>query len=54
MFGFAFNDISGSVKLVYVLVFAGIIGGAIFYGFSQLDKDKKKKGPNKRRKSPKK
>jgi hypothetical protein len=40
--------------MVYLLVFFAIFGGAIYYGFTQLEGDKKKKNPNKRRKSPKK
>ena len=40
--------------MIYLLIFFAIVGGAIYYGFSQLDGDKKKKANSKRRKSPKK
>ena len=52
-FGFSFSDLSSNVKLLYVLLFVAIFGGAIFYGFQKLDTSKKGKTPNKRR-SPKK
>ena len=52
-FGFSFSDLSSNVKVLYVLIFVGIFGGAILYGFKKLDDTKKGKSPNKRR-SPKK
>lgn len=42
-----------SAKLIYVLIFAAIVGGALWYGLSQVDQ-KTEKQSNKRRKSPKK
>lgn len=52
-FGFSFSDLSSNMKVLYVLIFVGIFGGAIFYGFKKIDSTKKAKTPNKRR-SPKK
>jgi len=51
--GISIKDIPSSAKLIYVLIFAAIVGGALWYGFSQVDQ-KKEKSSNKRRKSPKK
>lgn len=54
-FGFSANDVPSSVKMIYFTVFVGIVGFAIWYGMSKLDNNNKKpKGSNKRRKSPKK
>ena len=51
--GISISDLPESAKLGYVVVFAGIVIAALWYGLSQLD-DKKEKTSNKRRKSPKK
>jgi hypothetical protein len=51
--GISISDLPESAKLGYVIVFAGIVIAALWYGLSQLD-DKKEKSSNKRRKSPKK
>lgn len=51
--GVSISDLPHSAKLIYVVIFAAIVGGALWYGISQLD-DKKEKSSNKRRKSPKK
>jgi hypothetical protein len=51
--GISISDLPRSAKLIYVIIFAAIVGGALWYGISQLD-DKKEKSSNKRRKSPKK
>ena len=50
-FGFSAEDIPGSAKMIYVILFIGIVGAAIGYGLSKLDNSKKSKVPNKRRKS---
>jgi len=34
--GFSIKDIPDSAKLIYVLVFVAIVGGALFYGLSKL------------------
>jgi hypothetical protein len=52
-FGIAFKEISGTSKFIYALIFISIVGAALYYGISQLDQ-KKEKGSNKRRRSPKK
>lgn len=51
--GISIKDVPDNVKLIYVLLFALLVGGALWYGISQLDKTSEKQG-NKRRKSPKK
>jgi hypothetical protein len=51
--GISISDLPESAKLIYVCIFAALVGGALWYGLSQLD-DKKEKPSNKRRKSPKK
>lgn len=51
--GISISDLPESAKLIYVCIFAALVGGALWYGISQLD-DKKEKPSNKRRKSPKK
>ena len=51
--GISISDLPHSAKLIYVIIFAAIVVGALWYGISQLD-DKKEKSSNKRRKSPKK
>jgi uncharacterized ion transporter superfamily protein YfcC len=51
--GISINDLPENAKLIYVIVFALLVGGALWYGLSQLDKKDEKQG-NKRRKSPKK
>ena len=50
--GISINDIPSGAKFVYVLLFAGIVCGALYYGFKQVDQPKEKT-KNKRR-SPKK
>lgn len=47
------SDLPESAKLIYVVIFALVVGGALWYGLSQLDQKSDKQG-NKRRKSPKK
>lgn len=49
--GISIKDIPSSAKLIYVLIFVGIVGAALFYAFSKVD-TKKEKSNNKRRKSP--
>jgi hypothetical protein len=51
--GISIRDLPESAKLIYVLIFALVVGGALWYGISQLDQKSDKQG-NKRRKSPKK
>lgn len=51
--GFSIKDLPDSAKLIYIVIFASIVGGALWYGLSQLD-EKNQKPSNKRRKSPKK
>jgi hypothetical protein len=51
--GISIKDLPESAKLIYVLIFALVVGGALWYGISQLDQ-KSDKQSNKRRKSPKK
>lgn len=51
--GFSIKDLPDSAKLIYIVIFASIIGAALWYGLSQLDQ-KNQKPSNKRRKSPKK
>lgn len=51
--GISIKDIPDNVKFIYVIIFALLVGGALWYGISQLDKTSEKQG-NKRRKSPKK
>ena len=53
-FGISANDVPSFAKFMYVAIFVGIVGTAIFYLMNQLDTSKKGKSPNKRRKSPKK
>ena len=36
--GISIKDIPDTAKLIYIIVFVAIFGGAIFYGLSQLDK----------------
>lgn len=50
--GFNISDLPDSVKLIYVLVFGGIVGGALFWGLSKLGNNEKP--DKKRKKSPKK
>lgn len=50
--GISINDIPSGAKLVYVLIFAALVSGALYYGFKQVDQPKEK-SKNKRR-SPKK
>jgi hypothetical protein len=38
--GLNFNSIPGSAKLIYVLIFLAIVGSALYYGLSQVDKKK--------------
>lgn len=52
--GISISDLPESAKLIYVCIFAALVGGALWYGLSQLDDNKKEKTSNKRRKSPKK
>jgi hypothetical protein len=51
--GLSMKDLPDGAKFVYVLVFAGAVGAALYWGFTQIDQ-KEKKVSNKRRKSPKK
>lgn len=51
--GLSLKDLPESAKLVYLLIFAAAVIAALYWGFNQID-DKKEKGSNKRRKSPKK
>ena len=51
--GISIRDVPENVKLIYILLFAILVVGALWYGISQLDKTSEKQG-NKRRKSPKK
>lgn len=53
-FGFSFKDVSGTVKVVYAVIFLAIFGGAVYYGLSKLDNNKKKKVKSPKKKSPKK
>ena len=50
--GISIKDLPASAKLGYVIVFALVVIGALYYGFSNLEEKPKKKS-NKRR-SPKK
>ena len=51
-FGISIRDLSGSTKLIYVVLFSAIVIAALIYGLNQVDQ-KQAKGSNKRR-SPKK
>lgn len=51
--GISISDLPENAKLIYVIIFALLVGGALWYGLSQLD-NKTEKTSNKRRKSPKK
>ena len=51
--GLSIKDLPEGAKLAYVAIFAIVVGGALWYGLTQLDK-KEEKPSNKRRKSPKK
>jgi NADH:ubiquinone oxidoreductase subunit 4 (subunit M) len=50
--GISIKDIPDSAKLLYVLIFAAVVIGALYYGLSNVDQKETKKS-NKRR-SPKK
>lgn len=50
--GLSLKSLPDSAKLVYVVVFAGIVIAALYYAFSRVDQ-KQGKESNKRRKSPK-
>jgi hypothetical protein len=52
--GISIKDIPDTAKLIYILIFAAIVCGALYYGLSQLDQPSGQKSSNKRRKSPKK
>jgi hypothetical protein len=51
--GLSIKDLPQSAKYIYISIFAALVGGALWYGISQLDNKTEKQG-NKRRKSPKK
>lgn len=51
--GLSISELPDSFKLIYVAIFALLVGGTLWYGLSQLD-TKSEKTSNKRRKSPKK
>lgn len=51
--GFNIKDLPDNAKLAYVVIFALVVSGALWYGLTQLD-TKSEKVSNKRRKSPKK
>ena len=53
-FGISASDVPSFAKIIYVLIFVGVVGTGIFYLMNKLDTSKKAKSPNKRRKSPKK
>ena len=53
-FGFSASDVPSFAKFMYVAIFVGIVGTAIFYLMGKIDNSKKPKSPNKRRRSPKK
>lgn len=36
--GISIKDIPDTAKIIYIIIFVAIIGGALFYGISQLDK----------------
>lgn len=50
--GFSVDDIPSQFKLIYVVIFLLVVGGALYYGLSEVTK-KKEKVSSKRRKSPK-
>lgn len=53
MFGISFHRLSGFTKFCYAALFFAAVGGALWWGFQQLEgKDEKK--TQKRKKSPKK
>jgi len=50
--GLSMKDLPDGAKFVYVLLFAGSVCAALYWGFTKIDQ-KEKKISNKRRKSPK-
>jgi hypothetical protein len=52
--GISIKDVPDNIKLIYVLIFALLVGGALWYGISQLDKTSEKQGNKRRKSSPKK
>lgn len=54
MFGISFGQLSSFSKLTYAAIFAAVVIGFLYYGFTKLDDSKPEKKNSKRRKSPKK
>jgi hypothetical protein len=42
IFGISAKDIGSGAKLIYVVIFAGIVGGLLWYGLRELSKTEKK------------
>lgn len=50
-FGLSTSEISPAAKYAYILIFAALVGGSIFYLMSKINQEDKNKS-NKKKKSP--